>query len=182
MSRLEHLVSKVREAMAHGGPGPLSTGEALAAALVLNRADWLQTMEYTIAEALDRIDPDWIPMIPKAAKMVAQADAVMAAAQETARQTGALQELASGQDTVHVTAKLVTFGHAPGYRDASLVFDLKRIGAQPAPVLRVDLSIQPEDAESIVGHLLEVHRWAWDRGAPIDVKPGEARPRWLDAP
>ena len=42
---------KVREA-ANGGIGHLSTGEALAAALVLNHADWLAKMGDTISEAL----------------------------------------------------------------------------------------------------------------------------------
>lgn len=37
-------------------PGPLSTGEAVTAALVLNRPDWLKKMGYTIAEAVRRVD------------------------------------------------------------------------------------------------------------------------------
>ncbi|CEE29619.1 conserved hypothetical protein [Xanthomonas citri pv. citri] len=36
----------------------MSTGEALTAALVLNRHDWLAELGYTIAQALDRIDSD----------------------------------------------------------------------------------------------------------------------------
>jgi hypothetical protein len=40
MFEIEYLVMKVRDAAA-GGVNALSTGEALAAALVLNRADWL---------------------------------------------------------------------------------------------------------------------------------------------
>jgi hypothetical protein len=57
----------------------------------------------------------------------------MADARDSARQAGALQDLAGGQDEVDVAARLVTYAHAPGYRDASLVFDLKRIGPAPAP-------------------------------------------------
>ena len=41
-----------------------STSQALGTALVLNRADWLAEMRYTIAEALDRIGPDWAQAIP----------------------------------------------------------------------------------------------------------------------
>jgi len=39
-----------------------STGERLAVALALNRSDWLASMGYTIAEAIDRVD-DWIPLV-----------------------------------------------------------------------------------------------------------------------
>jgi hypothetical protein len=39
-----------------------STGERLAVALALNRPDWLASMGYTIAEAIDRVD-DWIPLV-----------------------------------------------------------------------------------------------------------------------
>ncbi|MGQ5246745.1 hypothetical protein ACULL3_00860 [Xanthomonas arboricola pv. corylina] len=55
---LQRTIEVARAAARIGGPGPLSTGEALTAALVLNRADWLAEMDYTIAEALDRIDSD----------------------------------------------------------------------------------------------------------------------------
>lgn len=41
-----------------------STGEKLAAALVLNRQDWLYEMNYTIAEAIDRVGTDWVAVIP----------------------------------------------------------------------------------------------------------------------
>ena len=58
MSDLDHLVSKTLEAAA-GHTGALSTGEALAAALVLNRSDWLARMGYTIHEALYRIGAEW---------------------------------------------------------------------------------------------------------------------------
>jgi len=55
-----------------GRTGPLSTGEALTAALVLNRHDWLKEMDYTIAQALDRIDQDIIPHLADAARSVAE--------------------------------------------------------------------------------------------------------------
>ncbi|MGV7196166.1 hypothetical protein [Xanthomonas axonopodis] len=57
---LQRTIEVARAAARMGGPGPLSTGEALTAALVLNRADWLAEMDYTIAEALDRIDSDTV--------------------------------------------------------------------------------------------------------------------------
>ncbi|KGU42927.1 hypothetical protein [Xanthomonas citri] len=48
----------------------LSTGEKLAAALALNRFDWLAKMDYTIAEAIERIGPQWAALIPDAAKLL----------------------------------------------------------------------------------------------------------------
>jgi len=44
--------------------GCQSTSQALGTALVLNRSDWLAEMRYTIAQALDRIGPDWATAIP----------------------------------------------------------------------------------------------------------------------
>lgn len=67
---LDHIVSKARDAK-RGGFGVLSTGEKLAAALVLNRADWLESMDYTMAEAIERIGPQWAAQIPVAAKVLA---------------------------------------------------------------------------------------------------------------
>jgi hypothetical protein len=45
------------------GWGVQSTGEKLASALVLNRADWLKEMGYTMAEAIDRVGPEWRAML-----------------------------------------------------------------------------------------------------------------------
>lgn len=64
---LNQIISKAREAK-RGGWGVQSTGEKLASALVLNRADWLAQMNYTIAEAIDRVGPEWMARIPEAAK------------------------------------------------------------------------------------------------------------------
>lgn len=180
MTRLEHLASVVRQAAANGGPGPLSTGEALAAALVLNRHEWLSQLGYTIAQALDRIDDDWIAMIPQVARMVAAADAVMDEARTSARQEAELKGLASGTEEVDVAAKLVTYGNAPGYRAVSLTFDVKRTGDTTEQTRRLCLRINTEDGESIARHILGVHRIAWEGDGPIDAKPDERRPRWID--
>jgi hypothetical protein len=53
---LEQIISKAAEAQSTG-TSALSTAEALAAALVLNRPDWIASMNYTLAEALERIGP-----------------------------------------------------------------------------------------------------------------------------
>lgn len=66
---LDHIVSKSRDAK-RGGFNVLSTGEKLAAALVLNRADWLAEIGYTMAEAIDRVGPAWLALIPEAARLL----------------------------------------------------------------------------------------------------------------
>lgn len=50
---IDHILHAARMAQA-GQFGVLSTGEKLAAALVLNRADWLAEERYTMAEAIER--------------------------------------------------------------------------------------------------------------------------------
>ncbi len=60
---LDRIIELCRAARAAGTPGPMSTGEALTVALVLNRHDWLIDEGYTIAQALDRIDADSIPLL-----------------------------------------------------------------------------------------------------------------------
>jgi hypothetical protein len=67
---LQRTIEVARTAARMGGAGPLSTGEALTAALVLNRADWLAEMDYTIAEALDRIDSDTVQHLRDAERVL----------------------------------------------------------------------------------------------------------------
>ncbi|AMU99475.1 hypothetical protein [Xanthomonas citri] len=67
---LQRTLEIARAAARMGGPGPLSTGEALTAALVLNRHDWLTDMDYTIAEALDRIDADTVQHLRDAERAI----------------------------------------------------------------------------------------------------------------
>jgi len=61
------LLRVARLARDHGYGG-FSTGEQLFAALALNRADWLTELGFTIAEALDRLGPDWAAEISAAAR------------------------------------------------------------------------------------------------------------------
>lgn len=49
-------VARAARRMGPDFPGYLSTGEAVTAALVLNRADWLRRLGYTMAEAVHRLD------------------------------------------------------------------------------------------------------------------------------
>lgn len=68
-----HLYAKARDAMLGGREVwcVQSTGEKVAVALVLNRADWLQGMGYTLAEAIDRTGPAWIALVPRIASALA---------------------------------------------------------------------------------------------------------------
>lgn len=52
------MLNIAQEAALHG-IGTMSLGEALTAALILNRCDWLRERGYSIAEALERIGPEW---------------------------------------------------------------------------------------------------------------------------
>lgn len=69
---LDRVIQVALQAKRMGETGPLSTGEALTAALVLNRHDWLAEMDYTIAQALDRIDSDTVQHLGDAARCVAE--------------------------------------------------------------------------------------------------------------
>jgi hypothetical protein len=70
----EHLLRKSRDAKrgGHDAWAVQSTGEKVAVALVLNRAEWLEEIEYTLAEAIDRSGAEWIAMIPKIARQLAE--------------------------------------------------------------------------------------------------------------
>lgn len=66
---LEHILEKCRAAN-NGDFGVLSTSEKLTAAVVLNRADWLEEMGYSMAMAIERIGPAWLERIPDAARQL----------------------------------------------------------------------------------------------------------------
>lgn len=66
-TEFRHILAKARAARA-GGFGVLSRGEKLACALLLNRVDWLQEMEFTIMEAIERVGPEWMALLPRVAR------------------------------------------------------------------------------------------------------------------
>ncbi len=70
----EHLLRKSRDAKRGGRDawGVQSTGEKVAVALVLNRADWLAEIDYTIPEAIDRSRMEWVAIIPQVARQLAE--------------------------------------------------------------------------------------------------------------
>jgi hypothetical protein len=70
--RYDHLLRKAQNAQrgGHDAWAVQSTGEKVAVALVLNRADWLAEHGYTIAEAIDRSGSEWVAMIPQVARQL----------------------------------------------------------------------------------------------------------------
>ena len=80
-----------------------------------------------------------------------------------------------------VSAKLVTYGNAPGYRDVRLTFDCEVIGddRQDVGQVRICMSLNVEDGVTVMNHIKEVHQSAWRRGRPIDAKEYEQAPRWV---
>ena len=72
--RYEHLLRKARDAKRGGHEAwrVQSTGERVAVALVLNRADWLAKVDYTLAEAIDRSGSEWVAIIPQVARQLAE--------------------------------------------------------------------------------------------------------------
>ena len=73
----DHLFRKAHDAK-HGGRDAWSvqsTGEKVAVALVLNRADWLSACGYTIAEAIERGGQEWVAVIPQIARRLAEEEA-----------------------------------------------------------------------------------------------------------
>ena len=73
----EHLLRKARDAKRGGHDAWVvqSAGEKVAVALVLNRADWLGDIQYTIAEAIERSGQEWVSMIPQVARQLTEEEA-----------------------------------------------------------------------------------------------------------
>ena len=72
--RYEHLLRKSRDAKRGGRDawGVQSTGEKVAVALVLNRADWLAEIDYTIPEAIERSGMEWVAIIPQVTRQLTE--------------------------------------------------------------------------------------------------------------
>jgi hypothetical protein len=70
----EHLLRKSRDAKrgGHDAWGVQSTGEKVAVALVLSRADWLAEIGYTIPEAIERSGAAWVAVISHVARQLAE--------------------------------------------------------------------------------------------------------------
>ena len=72
--RYQHLLRKSPDAKrgGHSAWSVQSTGERVAVALVLNRADWLTKIDYSIPEAIERSGPEWVAIIPQVARQLAE--------------------------------------------------------------------------------------------------------------
>jgi hypothetical protein len=84
----------------------------------------------------------------------------------------------------YVSAKLVGYGNAPGYRDVTLTFDCEVVGEEGRAVgpVRLQLNLNPTDGVDVMQHVQHVHAFAWrnlERG-PLDRRAGEHPPRWVD--
>ena len=75
--RYNHLLNKARNAKCggHSTWTVQSTGEKVAVALVLNRADWLEEFDYTLAEAIERTGQEWVAIIPQIARQLTEEEA-----------------------------------------------------------------------------------------------------------
>ena len=178
MTDLKQVISVARRAGARGIE-TLSQGEALTAALVLNRPDRLSGISYTLAEAIERVGMEWLMLIEKASRQLA-GEAVQAAEQPVIERAEAMLACPDAAEEPAFDTTLVTFAHAPGYRDVLLTFDMVPTGSRRRQ--RAQIRIRTDDAEPIVGHLRSVHRNAWRDPAsrPLDAKPDEPRPTWID--
>ena len=72
----QHLIDKARDAKlgGHDSWRPMSAGEKVAIALLLNRPEWLTEMDYTIPQAIERAGPVWMRLIPIIAQTLADED------------------------------------------------------------------------------------------------------------
>ena len=169
-----------------GAFGVLSTGEKLAAALVLNRPDWLEDMDYTIADAIHRLDHGWVEQIPKVAKAIAEERARSKTAAEAAGRVLQIARLTSAASTgadptpIDLVGSFITYAYAPGYRDIQLVLAISDQAGHE--LIRGRINLSKDDSESIAASVREVHESAWRRGSPIDASEGELRPHWLGPP
>jgi len=75
--RYNHLLNKARNEKCggHSAWTVQSTGEKVAVALVLNRADWLEEFDYTLAEAIERTGQEWVAIIPQIARQLTEEEA-----------------------------------------------------------------------------------------------------------
>lgn len=66
----QHLYGKAKDVALDGEDTwhVLSTSEQLAVAMIFNRFDWLTKAGYSMPEAVRRIGPEWMALIPPIAR------------------------------------------------------------------------------------------------------------------
>jgi hypothetical protein len=70
--------------------------------------------------------------------------------------------------------RLITYGNTAGHRGVTLTFAIN----DGHEMREVELVVSSEDALRMMWHVVEVNKLAW-HDTPLDVKPGETRPKWL---
>jgi len=82
------------------------------------------------------------------------------------------------QEPIRMPATLITYGNAPGYRDASVTVEVVDGGKRR----QLELVLSPEATETLCREFLRYHSLAWHRDRPLDAKPHEqTRPAWVPA-
>jgi hypothetical protein len=117
-------------------------------------------------------------MTLETARRIARGMAPKASMQEIVAANVVLEDEIQRLSVVHhelLNARLETHGFAPGYRDITLYF-YDQVTRARATVRLAD----PSDTESLLRYIRNVHECAWQDGAPIDCKPGERRPSWME--
>jgi len=69
---LRHIIRKLHDAK-NGDWEAQSIGEQLMCAIALNRPEWLTRTGFTVLEAIDRIGPQRMHLLPKALKVLDRA-------------------------------------------------------------------------------------------------------------
>ncbi|WP_213766552.1 hypothetical protein [Caballeronia sp. dw_19] len=72
-------------------------------------------------------------------------------------------------------ARYVRYADSPGYRDVTLLVSLND-DPKAAPV---ELHFSGKESLEMAKDIVDLHRRAWNRGAPIDARHGEKRPIWI---
>lgn len=111
------MLGKARDAAACG-INAMSTGEALAAAPVLNRPDRLAAMNYTIAEAKSRVGPDRVraatlPAMRAGAFALAYANRIAVAASRSPQQGVQPRCLPVMEASMEMNVRFEATGRAP---------------------------------------------------------------------
>jgi len=89
------------------------------------------------------------------------------------------------RECADLSARLVSYADAPGYRDVSLRFECEEVPPKEGgPKINLQLHVDARSAADIADHVMRVHRFAWSRsgGRPLDARDGEVPPRWARNP
>lgn len=79
-------------------------------------------------------------------------------------------------EPTRMQAKLITYGNAPGYRDASITVEVIDGGKRR----QLELALSAEATESLCREWLRNHALAWHEHRPLDAQPNEQRrPTWV---